>query len=765
MKDSRRRVWVLFAWYGLAVAGVLLFLASTMLRDNEKWLHRSYANRWAFRDVPTKRGAIRDRRGVVIVRDVPTSALEIHYWSFRRYHPCGAAVYAANLALAADGEAGRFAFRFDDVPAAFRRCLGLQLSYLRQTDDNHENARDLRFYLCSLYAALTDGSRYAINLRLQRFLDDGRDGTICALLALEPSQLMALFHRRVEELNRIAWLLPEGRDLWKLLRTMHESRQLWLEMQELPPDERASYYAQRELLGQLLPRDERVPRSVERRLPYEDARYIATLREWHPGLFVRPSVDRVEAESHAGRRFESLVPLLGRVTTEWAGREDKDRRTSLLQEVRPDFERMAEADLELSDELRDRVTRRLRATMSKHLAVRGRVGRSGVEADMDKTLRGTAGVQWLAKGRGARELGIWASFDVAPGGDVYLTVDLRLQHLLEQAVDEALAGFPDKVSAMAVIDPHTGDILAVVGRPAPADRQRVWAGRREPAVSWPGNGEIGSISKPLILLEHLDALRKARKALHHREFEPCPGRSSVKSRLGIKLRCDHHHGDVVHDCVEALGVSCNAFFFQAAVGMGEAGVVRAFRRFGLYLPRVPFATVPAPFQRHVSGLDFVADPTFDTRRKLHKRAIGYGIEANVLQIARAYAGLATGQLPELSIVVRDPSALRSVPLGVNQDDLDVVREGMKFCVEHGTGENLGLVDVWAKTGTAEVSKRGHNNAWFAGFVYRRGRPRFAFASVIYLVMPGQYGAAMAGPMIQRFLELVRGDPVLSGEYL
>ena len=93
-----------------------------------------------------------------------------------------------------------------------------------------------------------------------------------------------------------------------------------------------------------------------------------------------------------------------------------------------------------------------------------------------------------------------------------------------------------------------------------------------------------------------------------------------------------------------------------------------------------------------------------------------------------------------------------------------MREGLRYCAVRGTAEDLELVDAWVKTGTAEVSGAGDNNAWLAGYIGGE-RPRLAFASVAYFVPQGDYGAEVAGPMFRNFLRRVREDPELSEEYL
>ena len=103
MIDSRRKVVTIALVYGIGVAVIGTHVGYTMVFEHKIWEKRSYTNRWAFRDVPTKRGAIRDRHGEPLRVDAPTTSLEFYYRRFRRRHPCGIAVHGANLMMQARG--------------------------------------------------------------------------------------------------------------------------------------------------------------------------------------------------------------------------------------------------------------------------------------------------------------------------------------------------------------------------------------------------------------------------------------------------------------------------------------------------------------------------------------------------------------------------------------------------------------------------------------------------------------------------------------
>ena len=72
--------------------------------------------------------------------------------------------------------------------------------------------------------------------------------------------------------------------------------------------------------------------------------------------------------------------------------------------------------------------------------------------------------------------------------------------------------------------------------------------------------------------------------------------------------------------------------------------------------------------------------------------------------------------------------------------------------------------VAGKTGTAEISRAGRNNAWFAGFV-PEDAPTLAFAAVVYDVREKQHGADVAGALAAQFLRAVHADPDLRERYL
>ena len=86
------------------------------------------------------------------------------------------------------------------------------------------------------------------------------------------------------------------------------------------------------------------------------------------------------------------------------------------------------------------------------------VGRSGVEATYDALLRGQDGSRDVIVNSHGKEVGQLGQELAVPGKDLRLTIDLDMQTAAEQALE-------GKNGAIVALDPHTGEVLAMVSRP------------------------------------------------------------------------------------------------------------------------------------------------------------------------------------------------------------------------------------------------------------------------------------------------------------
>jgi penicillin-binding protein 2 len=419
---------------------------------------------------------------------------------------------------------------------------------------------------------------------------------------------------------------------------------------------------------------------------------------------------------------------------------------------------------------RSRLQKEAEAGFQRETRRRERRGMIGIEEGFDDALTGRLGLRLVERDVTAREQVLWSNLRVEAGVDVRISIDLELQRLAEQLVQRTREASrvshrdpvdQDKVeAAMAVIDARSGDILALAGAPVTGN-----APRQVPGVAWRGIGYLGSVVKPFVMIEQLEAEALGRPCVPLGSLKPCEDWYRVGS---TRLRCGHAHWAEGRDPVMALARSCNSFFFQCAAGLGDDGVARAMRRFGLW-PAGPDDAFAACWQPRIAGLNWYAPQVEGRKHLVERRAIGYGVSASPLAVARAYAALATGRLPTLGL--RCDERRPGVPLDGVEAGIEVARQGLDACVQVGTAHKiaeLGAFHVMGKTGTAEVGDVGHqNNAWFAGFLPWSGTDgvQLCFCSVIYWAPDGEHGGGAAAQLVADLLTAVNNNPELKTRYI
>lgn len=906
---SRDRITRLAVVFVAAAVVLILGLFQLAIVEHDSWLERSYRNRWAFRDVPTRRGEIFDRKGVPLAWDTPGFDLELTYYRFRREHPVGAVRHGADLLHAARaGGAVRYAY---DEPArlldALQDLLATPVAWLWDEDawprsdavtgyagDPGAVAVDVRFYTVAAIAGLGGVSRYRLGAELREAVIEGGprgrvlDAVVRAALrspdlaplrgdaAAVALRLREALSDRLDELDRLdARLLmrsasstDEEWSLWSRLERAHTEWGEWRRLRTLDDGEREvlvdpDFWAwaaeagwtwrgwddwmtldparrtelrkafeearERRLTARaeervgldgfvpvgseepapLFPklpagleaprfRDEVRPARVRTRLAHEAAVWLALLAERHPGFELRPSVRRERGRIPGRDDLGSLTSLVGTV-----GMYDKKGRSPEYDAVRriADADEFARVEGDLPAELDDSLRRTAARALRRHYAAFGRVGRSGLERGRDDVLSGRPGLRFVEHDKRARETRMFERLDVSPGRALTMTVDVRLQAIAERVVG---APPPDSEIALAVIEPATGDVLALVGR---RHLRPETAREGEPAESWSNgatpprwNPFVGSVAKPLVALEYLRSLRThdaetAAELLPPSRFPICtgpwPAEGAALPYRGRTLYCGsrarpHAHGGDSRSTSDAIAVSCNTFFYEAASRLGPQGLARTYAQFG-WTPAPDGGGAPLDvYQDHVEGMppNYGGGPSIDEGSGFDAphTGIGYGLAIWPSFVARAYAGIATGALPRLRIVRDGPA--RSEPLPYSADELEQVRAGLAQCVRSpkGTAEReLGAFarlletqhGAWlsGKTGTAVVQKRSRsdplrpelNNAWFAGYVSDARAPRLAFAAVVY--RSRESGGSAAAPVVRRFLEELIADESLAVEYL
>lgn len=344
-----------------------------------------------------------------------------------------------------------------------------------------------------------------------------------------------------------------------------------------------------------------------------------------------------------------------------------------------------------------------------------------------------------------------------PGGKepdhVWTTISAEVQAAVEAALDKAgtdwskaHGGAPFRAAAV-VLDPNTGELLAMASRPqigqsgALCTQQGLQAGCQvnRALQAYPP----GSIFKVPVAGLALD------RALWQPDGQvDCSGTYRVGT--GVIKDLTGPWGSV--GLPEAFAHSCNTPWAKVGVeGLGKAGMQELFRRFELGAP-----TGATGLWGEASG----TLPAMNWPGEVAQAAFGQGLTATPLQMARVFAAIANGgRLPSVRVVeaVRSPEgrvlAAPAVapPLRVlSRETAKNLQSFLRAVTELG-GEGTGQaawVPGWGsagKTGTAEAVGAGGRpveHAWFAGWTPLE-RPKYV---ITVLVEEGGMGGMVAAPI-------------------
>lgn len=372
-------------------------------------------------------------------------------------------------------------------------------------------------------------------------------------------------------------------------------------------------------------------------------------------------------------------------------------------------------------------------------------GKRGLEKVYNKWLAGSAGGRLVRIDVAGFKHDESCIREPVPGGDLRLSIDLRLQRIAEQAI-------ADVCGAVVVIDPNTGDILAMASAPnfnlnlfypyMSVDSWQTLAGdERKPLFNRAVSGLYapGSTFKPLIAIA---ALTQG-KAAEDTTFV-CDGTFELGGQI-FSCHAGEAHGHL--GIIKALEVSCNVFFYKLGLQCGYdtiyhmAAAAGFGQKTGLDLDGEAAGFLPSKsWKRQTRGETWCDGDTCNI-------SVGQGaLLVTPLQMAVFTAAIANGgrlYRPRLVIGQKrhDQNEFEPVPPVLERDlhwsapQLSLVKEGMRrvICEPSGTGHLAFLphVVMAGKTGTAEFGRKGsgQQHGWmilFAPF----DNPRYAVAMVI-----------------------------------
>ena len=405
------------------------------------------------------------------------------------------------------------------------------------------------------------------------------------------------------------------------------------------------------------------------------------------------------------------------------------------------------------------------------------VGKSGVEATYDALLRGEDGSRDVIVNSHGKEIGHLGQTLAKPGQDLRLTIDLDIQMAAEKAME-------GKTGAMVALDPHNGEILALVSRPTFDPNEfsvrlsksywnEILNNSDHPLLNKAIQAQLAPGSTFKIIMSYAGLEENEAQTMHVQ----CSGGASF---YGHFFACDKRHGMV--DIQHAIPWSCDTFYYTLANKLGIDTIAKYAtdlgfsQRTGVDLPDEVAGTMPS---------------TVWKLKNFHEKwyagevisvGIGQGaVAVTPIQLARAIGGIASGgalHRPHLVFPDEVPteeleavhetfpgSGDKTVPL--TTANWQLITDAMAETTTTGTAAAVHMegIDFAGKTGTAQVVSHSAGmtslgvgkeraNAWFVGMAPRRN-PDIVVAVLWEHGGWGAGSAPVAAQVINAFVEKQR----------
>ena len=401
------------------------------------------------------------------------------------------------------------------------------------------------------------------------------------------------------------------------------------------------------------------------------------------------------------------------------------------------------------------------------------VGVSGVERQYNNVLMGQNGFRRALVNSHGREVGRLDETPAVPGKQLKLTLDIDLQIAAEQAME-------GKNGALVAMDPHTGEILAMVSRPTfdPNDFA-VHVSRDE----W--NKLVNDPDKPLLnkaiqaqlapgsTFKIIMSVAGWQEGIAQDLHVNCTGGAEFYGRrFGCWVKSGH--GSVTLE--KAIYQSCDVFFYTLAEKLGidriakYATALGLGQKTGIDLPNEVAGVMPSEeWKIRNFKQKWFAGETISV-------GIGQGaIAITPIQLIRAISAISTdgrmviphvvspSDLPQGYVETANYTEVKSVP--INPDGWTFITDAMsRVLLPEGTAPSAHMpgIDIAGKTGSAQVvslalrakhqnSEDYAQNGWFVGFTPRRN-PDIIVCTLFEGGEHGKLAARLATQVIKAYVD-------------
>jgi cell division protein FtsI (penicillin-binding protein 3) len=375
-------------------------------------------------------------------------------------------------------------------------------------------------------------------------------------------------------------------------------------------------------------------------------------------------------------------------------------------------------------------------------------GLTGLEASADEQLQGRDGEREVVKDALGETIRLETVKQQSTGEEMRLTIDSAIQQRTEEALDAAGEKYQAKGATAVVMDPRSGDVLAVANWPQ-FDPANI-ASSDEEAIANRATGfnyEPGSTFKAFTVAAALED----RKVTPDTSFF-LPPMIKVADR---KIEEAHPRPAVTLSVAEILAQSSNVGAVKVGLEVGSESMDRWIRAFGFGEP------TGLRYTHEERGI--VPDLDDYSGSTMGNLPIGQGLSVTPLQIAAAYSAVANGGiLPHPRIVTRVGD--EEVPASEGRRVISARTSGQLRRMLEGTLGPFGTASavqvpgyaLAGKTGTAEKAEDGGYSesryiASFVGFAPAQD-PQLLVAVVVDEPVGSYYGGDVAAPVFSEVAE-------------
>lgn len=378
------------------------------------------------------------------------------------------------------------------------------------------------------------------------------------------------------------------------------------------------------------------------------------------------------------------------------------------------------------------------------------VGRAGLENQYEEYLRKNPGQLQIERDALGNEISRQIISLPQSGNSLVLWLDSELQKKSEEILQGTIDRIKAKSGAIVALDPQSGGVLALVSLPSfdnnlfnkGADAEalkKVLNDKSQPLFNRAIAGQFptGSTIKPLEAAAALEEeLISPYKAIN------CQGQITVPHRYdpGIIYTYKDWRIHGVTDMRKAIAESCNVYFYTIGggygdqKGLGPSRIKQYLELFGwgsktqIDLPGESAGFIPSPeWKKEAKGQTWLDGDTYNL-------SIGQSdLIITPLQVAASFTAIANGGIlyqPQIvkEIIDEDKNIVQAFSPKItrqnfiNPDNLEIVREGMRWAVTgenspHASSVTLNSLPVTAaaKTGTAQIPTPDHYDNWVTVF--------------------------------------------------